>query len=154
MGHLGSILARVKLKGIGGGAHKRWRLRFNWIQRRERWNILSIVHVEPTAQIESLVWNVIWIIPSSNLTRDDGRMRVRLKVLPDKPRAAAWPSSARIVRRAVKSVNERDPHHMLLIFCPQEMHSCETAGDKPEEGVGDGRSVWRESSGLHAAYKA
>src|SRR3989344_6051253 len=81
-------------------------------------------------------------------------MRVRLKVLPDKPRAAAWPSSARIVRRAVKSVNERDPHHMLLIFCPQEMHSCETAGDKSEEGVGDGRSVWREPSGLHAAYNA
>ena len=91
---------------------------------------------------------------AGNLTRGDGSMRVRLKVLPDKPRAAAWPSSARIVRRAVKSVNERDPHHMLLIFCPQEMHSCETAGDKPEEGVGDGRSVWRELSGLHAAYNA
>ena len=89
-----------------------------------------------------------------DLTRDDGSMMVRLKVLPDKPRAAAWPSSARIVRRAVKSVNERDPHHMLPIFCPQEMHSCETAGDKSEEGVGDGRSVWRELSGLHAAYNA
>ena len=24
-----------KLKGIGGGAHKGWRLRFNWIQRQE-----------------------------------------------------------------------------------------------------------------------
>ena len=89
-----------------------------------------------------------------DLTRGDGSMRVRLKVLPDKPRAAAWPSSARIVRRAVKSVNERDPHRMLLISCPHGMHLYETAGDKPEEGVGDGRSVWRESPGLHAAYNA
>ena len=32
------------------------------------------------------------------------------------------------------------------------MHSCGTAGDKPEEGVVDGRSVCPESSGLHAAY--
>jgi len=25
----------IKLKGIGGGTHKGWALRFNWIQRRE-----------------------------------------------------------------------------------------------------------------------
>ena len=81
-------------------------------------------------------------------------MKVRLKVLPNKPRAAAWPSSARIVRRAVKSVNERDPYHMLLIHSQECMHSYETAGDKPEEGMGDGRSVWREPPGLHAAYNA
>ena len=81
-------------------------------------------------------------------------MRVRLKVLPDKPRAAAWPSSARIVRRAVKSVNERDPHLMLPTVSSEAAHSWETAGDKSEEGVGDGRSVWREPSGLHAAYNA
>ncbi len=35
MGRLGSTVARLKLKGIGGGAHKGWRLRFNWIQRQE-----------------------------------------------------------------------------------------------------------------------
>jgi hypothetical protein len=33
-------------------------------------------------------------------------------------------------------------------------HSKETANAKFEEGVGDGRSVCPESSGLHAAYNA
>ena len=32
------------------------------------------------------------------------------------------------------------------------MHSSGTASAKLEEGVGDGRSVCPESSGLHAAY--
>ncbi len=41
-------------------------------------------------------------------------MKVRLKTLPDKLRGVAWPSSARTVRRAVKSVNERDPRRQLL----------------------------------------
>ncbi len=35
-------------------------------------------------------------------------------VLPDEPRGSAWPSSARTVRRAVKSVNEQDPCPYLL----------------------------------------
>jgi hypothetical protein len=43
------------------------------------------------------------------------------------------------VRRAVKSVNERDPHPMLRPVARATEHSLETAGDKPEEGVGDGR---------------
>lgn len=29
----GSIIARLKLKGIGGRVHQRWMLRFNLIQR-------------------------------------------------------------------------------------------------------------------------
>ncbi len=41
---------------------------------------------------------------AGNLTRIDGRMRVSPKGLPDKPRGSAWPSPARTVRRAVKSV--------------------------------------------------
>jgi len=41
-------------------------------------------------------------------------MKVTLKGLPDALRGVAWPSSARTLRRAVKSVNERDPHHHLL----------------------------------------
>ncbi len=45
-----------------------------------------------------------------HLTRDDSRMTVTLKGLPDELRGVAWPSSARAVRRAVKSVNERDPN--------------------------------------------
>ena len=76
-------------------------------------------------------------------------MKVNLKGLPDKLRSGAWPSSARAVRRAVKSVNERDPHPMLLAGM---RHSWETASDELEEGVGYGRSVCPEFPRLHAAY--
>ncbi len=41
-------------------------------------------------------------------------MKVRLKVLLDKPRGSVWPSSARAVRCPVKSGNERDLHLQLL----------------------------------------
>ena len=81
-------------------------------------------------------------------------MMVSLKGLPDKLRGGAWPSSARTVRRAVKSVNERDPHPMLRLFAQASKHSSETASDKLEEGVGDGRSVCSEFPGLHALHKA
>ncbi len=43
-----------------------------------------------------------------NLTRNAGRMKVRLKVLLNKPRGGAWPPSARAVRCPVKSGNEQD----------------------------------------------
>lgn len=79
-------------------------------------------------------------------------MTVTLKGLPEALRGVAWPSSARTVRRALKCVNERDPHSLLLACSPEEAHSERTAGDKSEEGVGDGRSVWPECTGLHAAY--
>ncbi len=46
-----------------------------------------------------------------NFTKGDGRMKARLKILPNKPRGVAWPSSARGVSRQVKSCNERDPYH-------------------------------------------
>ncbi len=74
-------------------------------------------------------------------------------VLPDEPRGSAWPSSARTVRRAVKSVNERDPCPYLppLQFYWSE-HYRGTAGDESEEGAGDGRSVCSESPGLHVDY--
>ena len=43
---------------------------------------------------------------------------------------------------------------MLLIatFIFNERHLNRTARVKWEEGVGDGRSVWSETFGLHAAY--
>ena len=40
-------------------------------------------------------------------------MKVRLKVLPNKPRGAAWPPSVRAVRCPVKSGNERDLYSQL-----------------------------------------
>ena len=51
---------------------------------------------------------------AGNLTRGDGRMKVRLKVLPDKPRGVAWPPSVRAVRCPVKSGNEQDLYSQLL----------------------------------------
>ncbi len=83
-------------------------------------------------------------------------MKVILKGLPDKLRGVAWPSSARTLRRAVKSVIERDPNYHLLSHFQIISKKCEhygrTAGDKSEEGLGDGRSVWPGYSWLHAAY--
>ncbi len=40
-------------------------------------------------------------------------MKVRLKVLLDKPRGGAWPPPARAVRCPVKSGNEQDLHSQL-----------------------------------------
>ncbi len=79
-------------------------------------------------------------------------MKVRLKVLPNEPRGAAWPSSARGANCPVKSGNERDPCALLRASPPGEVHSVRTARVKWEEGGGDGRSVWPESLGLHVAY--
>ena len=79
-------------------------------------------------------------------------MKARLKVLPNKLRGSAWPSSARTVKRAVKSVNERDPCLHLQLVWIHTGHYEGTAGDKSEEGAVNGRSVCSESPGLHAAY--
>ena len=79
-------------------------------------------------------------------------MMARLMVLPDEPRGSAWPPSARTVRRAVKSVNERDPCLYLQTSSMEGVHYKGTAGDESEEGAGDGRSVCSESPGLHVDY--
>lgn len=79
-------------------------------------------------------------------------MKARLKVLPDTPRGGAWPPSARTVRRPLKCGNERDPRPQLPVLPAGEEALWGTAGDKPEEGAGDGRSVCPETPGLHARY--
>ncbi len=63
---------------------------------------------------------------------------------------AAWLSSARAVRRRVKSLNERNPYHMLLPGYAG--HSYETAGVKPEEGGDDVKSSWPLRPGLQTCY--
>ena len=63
---------------------------------------------------------------------------------------AAWLSSARVVRCWVKSRNERNPHRMLP--SGNAGHSCETAGDKPEEGGDDVKSSWPLRVGLQTCY--
>ena len=79
-------------------------------------------------------------------------MKLRLKILANKPRSVAWPASVRAVRCQVKSCNERDPCPLLLSSEQSGKHSVETASAKLEEGRGDARSVWPESSGPHVAY--
>ena len=80
-------------------------------------------------------------------------MKISVMSLLDCSRGSAWPSSVRTVRRSVKSDNERDPHPYLLPLSQDLGHYRETAGVKPEEGGGNGRSVCPECPGLHARYK-
>ncbi len=62
----------------------------------------------------------------------------------------AWLSSARVVRCWVKSRNERNPCGMLLTGKAED--SCQTAGDKPEEGGDDVKSSCPLWPGLHTYY--
>ena len=68
---------------------------------------------------------------TGNLTSSDGSMKVRLKVLPNKPRDGAWPSSARAVRCPVKSGNERDLYLQLQQDSREKIeHIVGTASEK------------------------
>src|SRR5947207_5333841 len=83
---LGSTAARLKLKGIDGGPHKRWSMWFNSTQRAEPYQLLT--------------WG-LWdraTDPFSSAGYHTG---------------AAWLSSARVVRCWVKSRNERNPRLQL-----------------------------------------
>ncbi len=63
---------------------------------------------------------------------------------------AAWLSSARAVKRWVKSRNERNPY--CLLPSGNAGDSDGTAGDKPEEGGDDVKSSWPLCPGLHTCY--
>src|ERR1700704_3417728 len=84
---LGSTVARLKLKGIDGGPHKRWSMWFNSTQREEPYL-------------------------GSNGFRNRWKHCFPAR---DWSRGAAWLSSARVVRCWVKSRNERNPCPVLLI---------------------------------------
>lgn len=77
--------ARVKLKGIDGGPHKRWSMWFNSMIREEPYQGLTL----------------------SDRHRDMPSLR-------GAKTGAAWLSSARAVRCWVKSRNERNPCCLLL----------------------------------------
>jgi hypothetical protein len=84
---LGSTAARLKLKGIDGGPHKRRSVRFNSTQREEPYQGLTCACM--------------------------ARKRVSLRGWRT---GAAWLSSARVVRCWVKSRNERNPRGQLPMF--------------------------------------
>src|SRR5690349_22861511 len=123
MSRLGSTAARLKLKGIDGGPHKRWSMWFNSTQREE-----------PYQPLTCPVWGAETFSFSSAGSHT----------------GAAWLSSARVVRCWVKSRNERNPY--LQLPSGQAGHSGETAGDKPEEGGDDVKSSWPLWAGLHTCY--
>jgi hypothetical protein len=81
---LGSTAARLKLKGIDGGPHKRRSMRINSMQREE---------------------------PYQGLTSPENSQRCGVLFGP--VTGGAWLSSARVVRCWVKSRNERNPRSML-----------------------------------------
>ncbi len=116
------MLARVKLKGIDGGPHKRWSMWFNSTIREEPYQGLTCVWQSVRAGFPAR----------------------------DVHTGAAWLSSARVVRCWVKSRNERNPY-CLLPAC-KDGHSDGTAGDKPEEGGDDVKSSWPLCPGLHTCY--
>ena len=122
MSRLGSTVARLKLKEIDGGPHKRWSMWFNSMQREEPYLGLT----------------------SWESCRDAG------VPFGDTETGVAWLSSARVVRCWVKSRNERNPCPMLPASNVGD--SWGTAGDKPEEGGDDVKSSWPLRLGLHTCY--
>ena len=85
-GTKGSKVARLKLKGIDGGPHKRWSMWFNSTQRAEPY--------------QPLTWEV-WASETGFFSSAGFHT------------GAAWLSSARVVRCWVKSRNERNPYVLL-----------------------------------------
>src|SRR5512140_2792330 len=85
---LGSTVARLKLKGIDGGPHKRWSMWFNSMQREE-----------PYLGLKSRRQAMKVVLPARGCCL-----------------GAAWLSSARVVRCWVKSRNERNPCPQLPPF--------------------------------------
>src|SRR5881398_1437838 len=88
---LGSTAARLKLKGIDGGPHKRWSMWFNSTQREEPYQPLTCP---------------VWAGEIRSFSSAGGNT------------GAAWLSSARVVRCWVKSRNERNPHLQLPAVRP------------------------------------
>ena len=84
------MVARLKLKGIDGGSHKRWSMWLNSRQREEPY---------PRFDMHGLVGGNI------HDARKSGTCT-----------GAAWLSSARAVRCRVKSFNERNPCRQLPAF--------------------------------------
>lgn len=87
VGRLGSTAARLKLKGIDGGPHKRRSVRFNSTRRAEPYPGLTCP-CKPAKAGRFRRWGT----------------------------GAAWLSSARAVRCWVKSRNERNPRRQLPMF--------------------------------------
>ena len=120
---LGSTIARLKLKGIDGGPHKRWSMWFNSRQREE---------------------------PYPGLTSTVGSRDGALPVYRNCETGAAWLSSARVVRCWVKSRNERNPCFQLPSLSWGLWK--DRCGKNAEEDGDDVKSSWPLCPGLHTCY--
>lgn len=123
MPRLGSTAARLKLKGIDGGPHKRRSMWLNSTQREEPYQGLTYT---------GNVWRQA--PPCGRCT------------------GGAWLSSARVVRCWVKSRNERNPCPVLPAGPCGAGDSRETAGVNSEEGGDDVKSSCPLCLGLHTCY--
>ena len=117
------MVARLKLKGIDGGSHKRWSM---WLNSRLR--------AKPYPGLD------MHVVGGGN-ANDPSKGACT---------GAAWLSSARVVRCWVKSRNERNPCFQLPASNVGD--SGKTAGVKPEEGGDDVKSSWPLRPGLHTCY--
>ncbi len=124
MDRLGSTVARLKLKGIDGGSHKRWSMWFNSKQRAEPYLGLTCLDYPDESRVH----------PARGGTGT----------------GAAWLSSARVVRCRVKSLNERNLCPQLPAGNAGDSEG--TAGVKPEEGGDDVKSSWPLCPGPHTCY--
>ena len=122
------MVARLKLKGIDGGSHKRWSMWLNSRLREEPYPGLDMCESGRCCSCRKRPAN-----PQGGPTT-----------------GAAWLSSARVVRCRVKSHNERNPCFQLPASHVGD--SGKTAGVKPEEGGDDVKSSWPLCPGLHTCY--
>ncbi len=118
---LGSTAARLKLKGIDGGPHKRWSMWFNLMQCEEFY--LPLILLE--------------------FVRDDlVFLGIGWQVLHGCRQLVLWDVGLSLATSAT-----------LVLSCQYLVgYSRETAGDKPEEGGDDVKSLWPLWVGLHTCY--
>src|SRR5204862_1394191 len=133
MSRLGSTAARLKLKGIDGGPHKRWSMWFNSTQREEPYQLLTCP---------------VWVGETPSFSSAGGNT------------GAAWLSSARVVRCWVKSRNERNPYLQLPSVRPGTLKKLQvtsrrkaglTSSPHGHYGLGDTRATMAVTEGGGAA---
>src|SRR5271166_683704 len=123
MCRLGSTVARLKLKGIDGGPHKRWSMWFNSTQREEPY----------------LGSNGFGTSLETGTSRRGPESRCCMAVV----------SSC---REMLGYVPQRAQPLSCVATPLKRKHSQETGSDKLEEGGDDVKSSWPLCPGLHTCY--
>ena len=122
------MLARVKLKGIDGGPHKRWSMWFNSMQREEPYQGLTC---------RLLPWERD--LPYTSLM-----CKRRTQVVHGCRQLVPWGVGLSPITSATLVFS-----YVALFYIAATR---ETAGDKPEEGEDDVKSACPLCPGLHTCY--